>query len=117
MNHKQNAPAARPGLRTIGTLMKTYTSVLPAATRKRCRDEQALREVKARLHEIFTNGFWYCRAHEGTCERIESDQGQPATCDRCGSAYIEWNPPIWTGLIDDGKVIQPADFNDGKEAA
>ncbi len=98
--------------------MKHYQSVLPAATRIQCEQRRIVARAKANLHKLFNNGFYYCTAHEGVCERVESDQGQPPTCDVCGSVRLEWNPPIWTHLIDDNKIIEPADLTEaGKEAA
>jgi hypothetical protein len=80
--------------------MKQYRS----GTCTQSQRDSDLAEVKARLHELFSNGFWYCASHDGTCERVESDQGQPAMCDRCGSIHIEWNPPIWAATKLEGKV-------------
>jgi hypothetical protein len=83
--------------------MKTYHSVLPAATRRSCqaevtRDAQEARQFKARLTAIFANGFWYCFDCQAVCERIEGEQGQPSHCDRCGSTRIEYNAPAWADL-------------------
>jgi hypothetical protein len=93
--------------------MKTYQSVLPAAMRKLCQADRTRKRhlahnLKTRIAEIFTNGFWFCLDCEARCERVESDQGQPAGCDRCGSPRIEWNKPVW--------LLEPGDLA-GKEAA
>ena len=92
--------------------MKTYQSVLPASSRRECQAEATrqrhLAELKSNLAKIFADGFWFCHDCDTKCERIEGEQGQPAHCDRCGSARIDWNPPIW--------LAEPADFF-GKEAA
>ena len=93
--------------------MKTYQSVLPAATRKECqadrtRERHLARETESRIADVFTNGFWYCHSHEGRCERVEGENGQPSSCDVCGSPRIEWNRPVW--------LLEPADLA-GKEAA
>lgn len=96
--------------------MKTYQSILPAATAKRvnCKRRSAIERIgdriKAKLHEVFSNGFWYCKDHQGVCERVESDQRQPASCDRCGGVHLEWNAPLWTNQIPDSKMIQPQDL-------
>ena len=39
-------------------------------------------------------GFWECRACGCKCERVEGEQGQPATSDCCHSPRLVWNPPL-----------------------
>ena len=90
--------------------MKTYQSVLPGAIRKDCRGSQIAAQLRARLTEVFANGFWFCLDHEGKCERVEDDHGQPPHCDQCGSHRIKWNAPIWSALIPDEKMIQPGEL-------
>jgi hypothetical protein len=93
---------------------KTYQSVLPAATPKKCREEKTKAQIESKLSDIFKNGFWYCLDCEGRCERIEGEQGQPSHCDKCGSPRIRWNEPIWTALIDntvhDTDLIHPGEL-------
>jgi hypothetical protein len=93
--------------------MKTYQSVLPAASRRECgaertRERHLAREIKGRLAQIFADGFHYCHDCQARCERIEGENGQPSRCDRCGSPKIDWNPPLW--------LSEPTDFF-SKEAA
>jgi len=80
--------------------MKTYQSVLPAASRRDCqadrtRERHLARAIKSNLLQVFTNGFWYCNDCEARCERIEGENGQPSCCDRCGSTHIEYFRPTW----------------------
>lgn len=91
---------------------KTYQSVLPGATRKECQMEAIGRKIKAKLAEVFKNGFWYCKDHQGMCERVEGENGQPSHCDECGSHRIEWNPPIWTAAaeVHDTQLIHPGEL-------
>jgi len=92
--------------------MKTYPSVLPAATRKECQRRAALeteREVKqaiVSIEHVLACGFWFCRDCDGICDRIEGEHGQPARCSLCGSHRLEYNPPI-------GKLMptEPATLN------
>jgi hypothetical protein len=60
--------------------------------------EDRSREIRAKLkHQLdvlLTEGFWICSSCEQICDRIESDNGQPASCSTCGSHKITWNPPI-----------------------
>lgn len=92
--------------------MKTTQSVLPAATRKKCREQEIGAEIKAKLTDVFSNGFWFCLDHDGRCERVEGENGQPSHCDECGSPRIKWNPPIWTAQIPvaDTQLIHPGDL-------
>ena len=83
-----------------GLTMKTYQSVLPAASRRDCqadrtRERHLARAIKSNLLQVFTNGFWYCNDCEARCERIEGENGQPSCCDRCGSTHIEYFRPTW----------------------
>lgn len=90
--------------------MKTYQSKLPAATRKDCRLEAIGRKLRAKLSEIFRNGFWFCLDCEKQCERVEGEQGRPDHCDQCGSHRIQWNPPAWSDQIQDTKIIHPGEL-------
>jgi hypothetical protein len=90
--------------------MKKYQSVLPMATRRTVVNPQDLQQaiveasaateyeqaqtLKEKIESILLTGFWFCRSHEGICDRIESEHGQPAWCSVCGSCRIEWHPPI-----------------------
>lgn len=51
-------------------------------------------ELKHKISEVLLNGFWYCYGCESITEREEGEQGQPAHCGRCGSARVEWQPPV-----------------------
>jgi hypothetical protein len=90
--------------------MKTYQSVLPAATRKDCRERKIGAEIKETLSSAFANGFWFCNDCQSRCERIEGENGQPSHCDRCSSPRIEWHPPLWAAVIDDSKLLHPEDL-------
>jgi len=94
--------------------MKNYQSVLPAATRKECRESEIGQKIKAKLTEIFKNGFWFCLDCQSRCERMEDEHGQPAHCDLCGSPRLQWNPPLWTALVDnavqDTQLIHPGEL-------
>jgi hypothetical protein len=79
--------------------MKAYQSVLLAASWPR---------AITNLQRIFRDGFWFCFDCEARCERIEGENGQPHSCDRCGSSRIEYVPPAW--------LIEPGDLSP-KEAA
>jgi len=81
--------------------MKTTQSVLPAATPKKCREEETKNFILGKLTEIFKNGFWFCQDCQSRCERIEGEHGQPDHCDRCRSHRIKWNPPLWSHMVDD----------------
>jgi ribosomal protein L37AE/L43A len=93
--------------------MKTYQSVLPAASRRECqadrtRERHLGRQMKSSLLQIFSNGFWFCQDCQARCERIEGENGQPHSCDRCNSPRIEYVQPAW--------LIEPGDLAP-KEAA
>jgi hypothetical protein len=94
--------------------MKTTQSVLPAATPKKCREEKIGEQIKAKLSELFKDGFWFCQGCESRCERIEGENGQPSHCDQCGSYRIKWNAPAWAGAIDntvhDTQLIHPGEL-------
>jgi hypothetical protein len=89
--------------------MKKYQSVLPGATRRTLVNVIDLQEaiqasmlteyehgqlLKEKIESVMLTGFHFCRSHEGICDRIESEQGQPACCSVCGSHRIEYHPPI-----------------------
>jgi hypothetical protein len=85
--------------------MKTYQSVLPAATRKApCKLDRTVisNQIRIGLADVFSNGFWYCDTCESRCERVEGENGQPSHCDRCGSPQIDWNKPAW--LLEPGDL-------------
>jgi DNA-directed RNA polymerase subunit RPC12/RpoP len=50
--------------------------------------------LMARLTLALGSGGWWCTDCQQETERIEGEQGQPATCDRCGSYRIQYQPPI-----------------------
>lgn len=85
--------------------MKTYPSMLLAATHKivtarRSRERAAARALKAKLSQVFRDGFWFCDDHQGRCERVEDDHGQPAHCDACGSHRLTWVKPVWLDTLE-----------------
>ena len=89
--------------------MKSYQCALPAASRsERTRLRHLSREIKSNLLQIFRDGFWFCPDCQARCERIEGENGQPHSCDRCGSSRIEYVQPAW--------LIEPGDLAP-KEAA
>lgn len=59
--------------------------------------DQALDEVELldRLERALTEGFWFCLDGAHVCEPVESDQGQPTRCNKCGGTRLEWNPPTF----------------------
>jgi regulator of replication initiation timing len=67
---------------------------------------QRAEQIKENITRIFLEGYWYCQSHEGRCDRVESDHGQPPTCSRCGSVHIEYVPPL--------RVIEPQDLVEPK---
>jgi len=92
---------------------KTTQSVLPAATPKKCRGEKEIgAQIKAKLSELFKDGYWFCLGCESRCERIEGENGQPSYCDQCGSHRIKWNAPVWTDRIpvQDTQLINPGEL-------
>lgn len=60
--------------------------------------EKTADEIRQKLHSridlILNHGSWFCRDCELNCERVESDNGQPATCGRCGSVRIYFVEPL-----------------------
>ena len=52
-------------------------------------------QLKSRVAQILTEGFWFCYGCDRSCERIEGEQGQPAHCSRCKSPRIEYHPPAF----------------------
>jgi hypothetical protein len=90
----------------------SYQSVLPGATRRtespplpcplvldlgEVTIGEALDEVQLleRLERALTEGFWFCLDGAHTCDPMESDQGEPTKCNRCGGTRLEWNPPTF----------------------
>jgi hypothetical protein len=57
-------------------------------------------KLRRKIETVLAEGFWYCTDCDARCDRIEGEQGQPAHCQRCGSAHIFWNPPV-------DQVLQP----------
>lgn len=106
--------------------MKSYQSELPMATAIKAervttqaprprpiiptRDDfaRAGHQLRTTLTQMFSTGFWYCEDCRRSTERVESDQGQPAKCGRCGSVRIEWKKPIV--LADGSQLIQPGEL-------
>lgn len=94
-----------------GTTMKRYQSQLPQSRSFRPltrppsprpvpptpRDDMA-DEMKRKLGTLFAEGFYFCLDGQHPCERIESDQGQPPKCSRCGSFRLQFNPPMVEAL-------------------
>lgn len=68
--------------------MKRFHSVLPAAKAHHLR-----RRMLANFIGAVREGFWYCNDHDGLCDRVEGEQGQPAHCSVCGSHRIEFHQP------------------------
>jgi rubrerythrin len=60
--------------------------------------EKTAEAIRQKLHRqinnILTNGSWICRDCELPCERIESENGQPASCHRCGGHRIYFLDPL-----------------------
>jgi hypothetical protein len=94
--------------------MKISQKTLPVATVKNCRESEIGQRIKASLSDLFQNGYWFCRDCDAKCERVEGENGQPSHCDRCGSARIKWNPPLWSALVDgavqDTELIHPREL-------
>ena len=89
--------------------MKTYQSQLPMATAiKSNSPPKWVGDLRARLIEMFSTGFWHCQDCDHSTERVEGEQGQPAHCGRCGSHRIQWRDPIF--LADGSKLIEPGDL-------
>lgn len=58
------------------------------------------RRLQARLTlALERGGGWWCYDCESECERMEGEQGQPATCGRCGSHRIQYQPPIYDKIL------------------
>jgi uncharacterized paraquat-inducible protein A len=38
---------------------------------------------------LASSSYWFCLECEHVCNAIQSDQGQPSKCDRCGSHRVE----------------------------
>lgn len=55
---------------------------------------QAQPRLSTRLNFALSGGGWWCHDCQRQTERIEGEQGQPATCERCGSHRIEYQPPL-----------------------
>lgn len=100
-------PQAKPNDRMTTT--KTYQAQLPFRNLRIVKPvpmprplmPPELETFKASLddrNELFTgliqhlmeNGFWWCKDCQRFCERQESDNGQPASCGRCGSNRIRF---------------------------
>lgn len=56
-------------------------------------DWQVRGRIWARVVLAANGGGWFCEDCRAHTERQESDQGQPASCARCGSHKINYVPP------------------------
>lgn len=64
-------------------------------TKKRPRlNWQVQPRLNARLQLALNGGGWWCHGCQSETERLESDQGEPASCGSCGSHRIEYQQPI-----------------------
>lgn len=66
---------------------------------KRPRLRTAQPRLGARLELALTTGGWWCHDCQSHTERIESEQGEPASCAGCGSHRIEYQPPITSATL------------------
>lgn len=56
-------------------------------------DWQVRGRIFARVELELNGGGWFCEDCRRATERQESDQGEPASCLRCGSRRLTYVPP------------------------
>ena len=91
--------------------MKTYQSVLLDAINSGETKPEMERRLKSemcgRLERALRGGYWFCHSCDAMCEREEGEHGEPAHCQRCGSARLEYVPPLF---IEDRQFLAPEDL-------
>jgi len=68
--------------------------VAPELEAVQAQADNLRRKLTVQLETLLHEGFWLCSDCEQICDRIESENGQPASCSRCHGHRITWNPPI-----------------------